>query len=242
MKPTFRVVRTMDTAEMIADQITQMIEQGELRPGDRLPSEAELVAQLGVGRSSVREAKRVLAAKGIIEGGAGRGVYIAQPGASAATAKAEPGAEPSPPGPAVLLAQEATADLLVVRHLLEEQIVELAVRHASEADLANMAVTLARMAAAASPEQAALDGVEFQMQLATATHNHALARLYGAVVETVARKLPAGARERTDLQEETRELRALYDFVRRRERKKARRLLRSRAARTGLLASGDSEE
>jgi DNA-binding FadR family transcriptional regulator len=241
MKPTFHVVRTMDTAEMIAEQITEMIEQGVLSPGDRLPSEAELVAQLGVGRSSVREAKRVLAAKGIIEGQAGRGTYVAQRDPAAPHT-----GEPRPIGPATFLAQESAADLLVVRQLLEAQIVELAVRHATETDLANMAATLARMAAATSPQQAALDGVEFQTQLATATHNHALARLYGAVVEMLARKMPAAAQERSDLQEETRELRALYDFVRRRERKKARRLLRSRAARIGLLtgplASGDSEE
>lgn len=233
MKPTFHVVRTLDTAEMIAEQITQMIEQGALQPGDRLPSEAELMAQLGVGRSSVREAKRVLAAKGIIEGQAGRGTYIAQRGASAPAPATEP---------AALLAQESAAELLVVRHLLEEQIVELAVRHATETDLADLAASLARMAAAASPEQADRDGVEFQLRLAAATHNHALARLYAAVMETLAAKLPAGAQERRDPQEETRELRSLYDFVRRRERKKARRLLRGRAARTGLLAIGDSEE
>ncbi|RXZ49139.1 FadR family transcriptional regulator [Agromyces fucosus] len=63
---------------------TQLLE-GALRPGDRLPGERALSAELGVGRSSVREALRVLEVLGLIRTSAGSGptsgaIIIATPG------------------------------------------------------------------------------------------------------------------------------------------------------------------
>lgn len=53
--------------EEILDQLEQAIFAGELSPGDRLPPERELAAQLDVSRTSVREALRVLEALGLVE-------------------------------------------------------------------------------------------------------------------------------------------------------------------------------
>lgn len=52
--------------DAIIQQIRELIANGHLKPGDRLPNERELVAQFGVGRSSVREAMMVLAAMGLV--------------------------------------------------------------------------------------------------------------------------------------------------------------------------------
>jgi GntR family transcriptional repressor for pyruvate dehydrogenase complex len=54
--------------EMIVDQIENAILTGKLTPGARLPSERELMAQFAVGRATVREALRVLEARGMIRG------------------------------------------------------------------------------------------------------------------------------------------------------------------------------
>lgn len=51
--------------------------QGDLRPGDQLPTEQELCSALDVGRSSVREALRVLEAEGLIEVRRGLGAFVA---------------------------------------------------------------------------------------------------------------------------------------------------------------------
>jgi GntR family transcriptional regulator, transcriptional repressor for pyruvate dehydrogenase complex len=65
-------------AEAIADGI---ISRG-LRPGDRLATEAEMIATYEVGRATLREALRVLEAQGVIEirVGAGGGPFVARPG------------------------------------------------------------------------------------------------------------------------------------------------------------------
>lgn len=58
--------------------IKQMIASGALKPGDRLPNEAELSAQLGVSRNSMREATRALQAMQILDLRQGDGTYVTQ--------------------------------------------------------------------------------------------------------------------------------------------------------------------
>jgi multiple sugar transport system substrate-binding protein len=70
-------------SRQLRDLIRGRIERGELRPGDRLPTEAELCARLGVSRTTVRKALGVLTADGLLVRHPGRGTFI---GAAAATA------------------------------------------------------------------------------------------------------------------------------------------------------------
>jgi GntR family transcriptional repressor for pyruvate dehydrogenase complex len=58
------------------DRIRAMIVSGELMPGDRLPKEDELAAQLGLSRSSLREAVRALALVHILDVRQGDGTYV----------------------------------------------------------------------------------------------------------------------------------------------------------------------
>ena len=64
--------------EQVVDQIRGLILSGDLRPGERLPSEQELEKQLNVSRSSVREALRVLEFEGLVEVRRGSGTYISE--------------------------------------------------------------------------------------------------------------------------------------------------------------------
>lgn len=66
-------VRRIRTHEQVLAQIEQKILDGTLRAGEKLPSERELMAVLGVSRTSVREALRALEAMGIIESRTGSG-------------------------------------------------------------------------------------------------------------------------------------------------------------------------
>ena len=62
---------------IIMDQITSMIDDENLGPGDRLPSERKIAAELSVSRVSVRQAISVLAEKGLLVVRQGGGTYVA---------------------------------------------------------------------------------------------------------------------------------------------------------------------
>ncbi|MEP9383835.1 FadR/GntR family transcriptional regulator [Nocardioides sp. KR10-350] len=62
----FRQVRPVRLYQNIVDQIEGAISRGELKPGERLPSERELVGLFGASRPTVREALRVLEANGVV--------------------------------------------------------------------------------------------------------------------------------------------------------------------------------
>ena len=63
MKP----IGNKSITQCIVDRLTQAIIDGELQPGDRIPTESELAQSLNVGRNTVREAIRVLVAYGVLE-------------------------------------------------------------------------------------------------------------------------------------------------------------------------------
>lgn len=70
--------RKVTVVESIVEQIVRQIQAGRLKPGDKLPSERQLIEMLNVGRSSIREALQGLAAIGVVESRAGQGSFISQ--------------------------------------------------------------------------------------------------------------------------------------------------------------------
>jgi len=76
-------------AERVLDELRAYIEREQLKPGDRLPPERVFMELFSVGRSSLREALRILSALGWIEVVHGDGMYVASgPPATMQTAKA----------------------------------------------------------------------------------------------------------------------------------------------------------
>lgn len=69
-------------SDRIAQQILKLIAAEQIKPGDRLPSERDLAALLGVSRPSVREAVRALEAQGRLHVRHGQGVFVATPSAT----------------------------------------------------------------------------------------------------------------------------------------------------------------
>ena len=73
-------IKTEKISDHIIGQIRDVILSGRLKPGDRLASEKELVAQFGVSKASVREALRALEAMGLVEirKGVSGGIFVAE--------------------------------------------------------------------------------------------------------------------------------------------------------------------
>jgi GntR family transcriptional repressor for pyruvate dehydrogenase complex len=63
--------------ELVAERILELIAESGMRPGDRMPTENDLAAQLGTSRTVVREAVKILSALGRVSAQKGRGLYVA---------------------------------------------------------------------------------------------------------------------------------------------------------------------
>jgi DNA-binding FadR family transcriptional regulator len=78
MVELFQPVRTGKVSVLIMEQIRNAIRRGEMKPGDRLPSERELVERFEASRVSIREALKGLETSGLLTIQVGRGVFVAQ--------------------------------------------------------------------------------------------------------------------------------------------------------------------
>jgi GntR family transcriptional repressor for pyruvate dehydrogenase complex len=83
-KPVGRGASLVDT---VVEQVQHLISQGHLESGDRLPKEDELVTQLGVSRTVLREALSRLEATGLVTIQRGRGMFVAEPDGVASCAR-----------------------------------------------------------------------------------------------------------------------------------------------------------
>ena len=74
MEPITRV----PIVQQVEDRIKELILSGQCKPGEKLPAEMELCQRLGVGRGTIREAFRLLQAKGFVDIRPGRGAFVAE--------------------------------------------------------------------------------------------------------------------------------------------------------------------
>lgn len=74
--PQFQSITQQTVVEQVMAQLKQMIASDHYRPGDKLPTEQELAARFGVGRSSIREAMKVFQHLGVLESKAAKGTFV----------------------------------------------------------------------------------------------------------------------------------------------------------------------
>ena len=120
----------MGAIETTIDKIKQMLVDGQLRPGDRLPVEKDLAASLGVSRNTLREAVRALSSLRILQTRQGDGTYVTS---------LQPALLLDGMGfVADLYREDGELQFLHVRRLLEPEATALAVGRLTEADLASL--------------------------------------------------------------------------------------------------------
>lgn len=140
-----------------------------MRPGDRLPGERVLAEDLGVGRSAVREAISALEVLGIVETRAGSGTYL-RSGTSELL--------PSTLSWSLLLDQDRTAELTVVRSALERSAAELAATERTDEQAERLLELVERQRAAVDdPDRYVEADVAFHRELAQMGSNKLLAEL-----------------------------------------------------------------
>lgn len=113
---------------LVADQIIDLISRGKLKPGDKLPSEHEMTERFRISRISLREAMKLLEAKGYVESRHRKGKYV-RTSADVGRSSLED---------LLLVDQEKIWELLCVRRILDSEAARLACLNASPKDLTRL--------------------------------------------------------------------------------------------------------
>jgi len=176
MPPVFRNIGTRTPlVEQVVNEIQGLIFEKQLVPGMKLPSERELCEQLGVSRTVLREAVRMLVSKGLLETRPGVGTTVRE---VSSTQISEP---------LSLLLSSGKASISLdhihqVRRILEVEIAEIAAMQAGEEDLAELKRILEAMEKASNERGsfAELDS-QFHAALTRTTHNPLLSILIDSI-------------------------------------------------------------
>jgi GntR family transcriptional regulator, transcriptional repressor for pyruvate dehydrogenase complex len=151
------------------DRIKEMIVSGELRPGDRLPREADLAERLGLSRNSLREAVRALALIQVLDVRQGDGTYVTS-------------LEP----PLLLEAMSFVVDFhrddtvlqfLEVRRILEPAATAMATQQMSDQQVAGLAQVLDALDDDAGVDALVANDLEFHRRIAAGAGNAVLTSL-----------------------------------------------------------------
>ena len=179
MEDMLKVIKRKRLYEDIVQQIQELIREGTLKPGDRLPPERELAERLQVSRSSLREAIRALELQGVVVSRPGAGTFINTSSVQDLV---------STIASCLSSEQSDLSDIFEMRRLLEPQITALAVERATVANVRRMAKTLQDQERQIGQGQTGMEGdTAFHFAIAEATHNSALVRVFTTIADTIRR-------------------------------------------------------
>ena len=162
----FKKINRTTSSEVIVQQIQESVKKGDLRPGDKLPSEREMSEMFGVCRASVREASRALTLMGYLEVFQGKGAYLKEqlPSGDDAVERLDRA-----------LAAGDSLDLIDMRNLLECKAVALAATRALPRQLARVGKAVGRMEKTRLDRKAFYQAdLDFHTSLAEASNNEIL--------------------------------------------------------------------
>jgi GntR family transcriptional repressor for pyruvate dehydrogenase complex len=171
----FKTIQKSSTPEIIINEIIQHIKSGELKPGNKLPTERDMTQMFGVGRSSIREAIKGLVLSGYLESSQGKGTFIR---------KDLPVNDLTLTNLQHALAAEQIIELMELREIIECNAVKLAAERASSEDLRRIHEALERMQACKADIQKFYDpDFDFHVAIAEATHNEMICETMKQIIE-----------------------------------------------------------
>ncbi len=214
---SFRVVRPMENglmAEQVVIQVREMIRQGSLKPGDRLPPERELSKRLGISRASLRHGLRALTAVGVLTSRHGSGTYIAE---------GPPALDSEPLRMLADLHRFTPDEMFEARKLLESGLAGMAAENAQPEHLATMAEEITEMyATLQDPQEYLIHDIRFHRAVAAASGNQILVALMNMVSTVMYERRRATVERATDLKESVEFHRRIYRLIRARKADEAR--------------------
>ncbi|WP_413536910.1 FadR/GntR family transcriptional regulator [Carnobacterium divergens] len=116
-------------AQQVASKMEEFIKEQRYKAGDKLPNEFELATELNVGRGTIREAIKLLAARNVVIIQRGKGTFVSE----------NPGLTEDPLGLSFITDKKRLShDLMDVRVMIEPEIAKLAAEHATPAEVEEM--------------------------------------------------------------------------------------------------------
>ena len=174
-----KAVQKISAVQQVEEKLREYILEDDIHVGDKLPTERELCEILNVGRGTVREAIRVLQAKGLVDLQPGRGAFVAQKRETANEDVAN----------WFRTNEIAVKDLIEIRSAIEPLAVRLAVERMSDKELSRLtAIHAQSQSAAAKNDAAALAKLDekFHACILEGSHNKALADINRIIVVNLA--------------------------------------------------------
>jgi len=169
-------VRRYRLYQDIVAQIEALLDRGDLRPGDQLPTERTLAEQFQVSRASVREALRALELLGIVETHAGGGTFVRR---AAARDLARPLA-------ALISRGHPVADVIEVRGLIEPAVAACAAERVTREELAELrAIIVAQERKVSAGESYVDEDTRFHELIGRAAGNELLVTMLAAIFDVL---------------------------------------------------------
>jgi GntR family transcriptional repressor for pyruvate dehydrogenase complex len=168
----FRPVRRSQLVDEVIEQLRLRVSSGDLKVGDKIPPESVLVTELGVGRTTLREAVRVLEHAGLFEVRQGSGTYLRSVSNSESFAPR--------------LRHARVLEILDIRRALEIEITRMAAAYRTDAALVAMREALDRMRRGmdSSDERGFIDAeMELYRIIAAGTQNSIMIEMYALFSE-----------------------------------------------------------
>ena len=217
VKSKIRRVTKVSISEEIAQQIMDLIASGDLKPGQRLPSERELCKDFGAGRSSLREALRCLSIVGVLNARVGEGTSVSADGGKFLGKIIEW---------RMITEKHDVENLLEVRIGLEGVAAANAAARATQKDLEHIEELLSQMRAAINDRKqfAALD-LAFHIALAKASRNAFLIDLVSMIRSQLARVLQKVLSLPNAVPLSLKEHQAIFDAIKRSDAEAARQAM-----------------
>jgi len=165
---------SQSAVEFVINTIKDLLIDGYLHPGERIPTENELTKMLSVSRGSIREAMKILAALGVVRIKRGDGTYIAESGDAVAMDSMLF---------SFILAQPSLKEIYDLRILIETGAMEMAIENATMENIAQLQSCLDEMSKAASQgghstEEFTRMDMRFHEILGSITGNRLIQRIY----------------------------------------------------------------
>lgn len=231
-----RTPRRLSLHSHVVQELGERIVRGELRPGEVLPSEEVLASRMSVSRTALREAIKVLSAKGLIESRPKIGTRIrderhwSQLDADVLAWRC-----------ASMPTAEFSQTLMQMREIIEPAAATLAAQFGSHEQIEDIERAFRAMEAAANIEQWTAADVAFHEGILQATNNPLLGSLFAVIETALATFFALSARTARDFRYSLPDHHKVFEAIRKRQPEAARKAMQKMIADSNANVLGRHE-